>query len=202
MKIRSIIVFLLISASFTGIDSLYGQTFKGGLSAGFVASQVSGDESAGYNKPGIFGGPWASFKFRDNWQFQMEIIYIQKGSRENPKDDQPYFKYRLKLNYVDVPLMFRYIYNEKLEFEIGVAYGLLISTYEELNDIETGLRPFNTHNSSLIAGLSYNLNERWSANFRTSNSITPIRKHLSGQTYRFNFGQTNNILSLGLFFRI
>lgn len=177
----------------------------GGLSAGPVASQVFGDESAGYNKLGIFGGPWASFKLKENWQFRMEIIYIQKGSRENPKEDQPYYKYRLNLHYIEVPLMFRWIFSPKLEFEIGAAYGFLIDTYEEFNDVdETNVRPFYLHNSSLIAGLSYNLNERWSANFRTSNSITPIRKHKSGQTnpYRLNFGQTNNILTLGMFYRI
>jgi hypothetical protein len=178
------------------------QTFQGGFTAGLVASQVSGDQSAGYNKPGIYGGPYASFQIRERMRFQMEIAYIQKGSRQNPTEDNGYYSYKSKLNYVEVPLMFRYLYSDELDFELGIAYSVLINSYEELYEVEINERPFNTHNSSLIAGIYYKFNDRWCANFRTSNSITPIRKHKSGQTYRLNFGQTNNLLSLGLFFTI
>jgi len=178
------------------------QTFEGGITAGMVASQVSGDQSGGYNKLGIYGGPYASFQIRDRMRFQMEITYIQKGSTQNPSEDNGYYSYRSKLNYVEVPLMLRYLHSDELDFELGIAYSVLINSYEELYDVELNERPFNTHNSSLIAGIYYKFNDRWSANFRTSNSITPIRKHKSGQTYRLNFGQTNNLLSLGLFYRI
>lgn len=187
--------FLLI----TNVDA---QTFNGGLSSSLVASQVSGDRSAGYNKLGICFGPWASFNFRERWQFQMEINFIQKGSRENPSEDNAYYSYRSKLNYIEVPFMFRYINSEKFDFEFGIAYSALMSSYEELYEVEVNERPFFTHNSSLIAGIYYKFNEKMSANFRTSNSITPIRKHASGQTYRLNFGQTNNLLTLGLFYLI
>ncbi len=196
---RSIIVILFILSA-TAFSS--GQTFQGGLTAGIVASQLSGDQSAGYNKLGIYGGPWANFKFRERWRLQMEIMYIQKGSRENRSEDNGYYSYKSKLNYIEVPVMFRFIYTEKLDFEAGLAYSFLISSYEELYDVEINERPFYLHNSSLIIGLYYKFNEKWCANFRTSNSITPVRKHKSGQTYWFNFGQTNNILTLGLFFRL
>jgi hypothetical protein len=178
------------------------QTFEGGLSAGLVASQVSGDKSGGYNKPGIFFGPYASFALKEQLRFQMEIIYIQKGSRENPSEDNGYYSYRSKLNYIEVPFMLRYIQSNMFDFEVGLAYSALISSYEELDDIEVNERPFFTHNSSLIIGFYYKLNDRLSASFRTSNSITPIRKHLSGQTYRLNFGQTNNLLSMGVFYKL
>ncbi len=183
---------------------LEGQTFHGGLTAGLVASQVSGDQSGGYNKLGFYGGPWASFGFRENWRFQMEITFMQKGSRENPSEDNNHRSYKLDLNYIEVPLMFRWYFRDKLELEFGIAYGVLVYTYEEEDFVELNSRPFNTHNSSLVLGLYYHLSDNWNANFRTSNSITPVRKHISGGTYirRLNFGQTNNILTLGLFYRI
>lgn len=196
------LIFALVLAGLFATLNASAQTFKGGLTAGLVASQVSGDQSAGYNKLGVYGGPWASFNFRENWQFQMEISYIQKGSRENPSEDNGYYSYRSKLNYIELPFMIRYQYSGKLDFELGIAYSVLISSYEELYDVEIGERPFNTHNSSLVAGIYYKFSEKWSANFRSSNSITPIRKHQSGQTYRLNFGQTNNILTLGMFYAI
>jgi hypothetical protein len=195
--------FLWLILVISGISlSAVGQRITGGISAGLVASQVSGDNSAGFNKPGFYGGPFAHFKFRDRWRFQMEIDFIQKGSREMPSIDNGYYSYKSRLNYIEVPLMFRYINSARIEYEAGLAYSYLISSYEELYDVEISSRPFFTHNSSLILGIYYHFNERWSINLRTSNSITPIRKHLSGQTYRLNFGQTNNLLSTGLFFKI
>lgn len=192
------IAILLMVAGFGFFSS--SQTFRGGLTGGLVASQVSGDNSAGFNKLGLYGGPYASFSFKERMRFRMEIIYIQKGSTENESEDNGYYSYRSKLNYVEVPFILQYLYSDKIGFEAGIAYSVLISSYEELYHVEIFERPFYTHNSSLILGLNYYLNERWSINFRTSNSITPIRKHKSGQTYRLNFGQTNNLLSLGLFY--
>lgn len=192
-----VVLVLLLSA-----QNSTSQTFSGGLSAGFVASQVSGDNSAGFNKLGVFAGPYAYFNIKENLRLQMEILYIQKGSRENPSEDNLYYSYRSRLNYAEVPLMIRYLQSEKLEFELGLAYSFLINSYEELDGIETNERPFHQHNSSFIVGIYYHLNDRWSANFRSNNSLTPIRKHKSGQTYRLNFGQTNNLLSLGMFYKI
>jgi hypothetical protein len=197
-----VIAVLLILTTYGA--TLHGQTFHGGLSLGMVSSQVSGDQSAGYNKLGFYGGPWAHFSFRENWRFQRELAFMQKGSRENPSEENGHRSYKLNLNYVEMPLMFRWLYREKIEFEFGVAYGFLISSYEEENFVELNTRPFHTHNSSLVIGLFYHLSDRLHANFRTSNSITPIRQHISGGTSirHLNFGQTNNILTLGLFYRI
>jgi hypothetical protein len=196
------LLFLSLFFLTIGAASLSGQTFRGGLTLGMVASQVSGDQSGGYNKLGFYASPYANFTFKENWRFQMEIGYIQKGSRENPSEENNHRSYKLNLNYVEVPLMFRWLYQEKLELEFGIAYSVLISSYEEEDFVELNSRPFQTHNSSLVLGVYYNLNDNWSVNFRTSNSITPIRKRKDGYVYirRLNFGQTNNILTTGLFY--
>ncbi|HRZ41699.1 MAG TPA: porin family protein [Bacteroidales bacterium] len=195
---------LVLAVWLVGGLTLWGQsqTFRGGLTGGLVASQVSGDNSAGYNKPGFFFGPWANFDFREQWRFQMEITFIQKGSRQLPSLDNGYYSYRSRMNYIEAPMMFRYKWKPRIEPEIGIAYSYMISSYEELYEVEISSRPFYRHNSSLILGVYYHFNERWSLNLRTSNSITPIRKHLSGQTYRLNFGQTHNLLSTGVFFSL
>lgn len=201
MKTFTIIIFAsLLAISQAATAQTTTPTFRGGITGGVVASQVSGDNSAGFNKLGLYVGPFANFNLREKLLFQMEISYIQKGSRENPTEENNYYSYRLKLDYIELPFMFRYSYSDKLDFEVGLAYSVLIRTYEEFNQQEVDDRPFNTHNSSLIAGIYYKLDDTWSVNFRTSNSITPIRKHKSGQTYRLNFGQTNNLLTLGLFY--
>jgi len=177
------------------------QTFRAGFSGGLVASQVSGDNSGGFNKPGVFGGPWGSFMVNEVWQFRMEILYFQKGSRENPSEENGYYKYRLRLNYIEVPLLFRRPVSPSMTLELGLGYSVLIKSYEELDDIEQNERAFNTHNSSVFGGLSYMLNDHWTAELRLSNSLTPIRKHKSGETYLLNFGQMHSLISTGVSYR-
>ncbi len=178
-----------------------GQTFNGGILGGISATQVSGDNSAGYNKVGLTGGLFANFHLSDKILLQGEMSYIMKGSRERP-DENNLRSYKLNLDYIETPIMLKYLYSEKFSFEAGLAYSILINQYEEIDYIIDDSRPCNTHNLSFIAGLYYNLTEKFSANIRASNSILPIRKHMGGQTYLLNLGQYNNILTFMVFYTI
>lgn len=200
-QVRNTIVCSVFIVMMISVMPVFAQTFSAGFSGGLVASQVSGDRSGGFNKPGFYGGPWAAFMLNEVWQFRMEILYFQKGSRENPTEENGYYKYRLRLNYVEVPLLFRRPVSTAMTIEMGLGYSVLIKSYEELDDIEQNDRPFNTHNSSVFGGLSYQINDHWTAELRFSNSLTPIRKHKSGQTYLLNFGQTHSLISTGLSYR-
>ncbi len=64
-----------------------GQRFKGGLFAGVNASQVAGDISSGYKKLGITFGATVETQLNDRWGLKMELGFSQKGSRENPTDE-------------------------------------------------------------------------------------------------------------------
>src|SRR5690554_5506952 len=59
-------------------------SFRAGASFGVIASQVAGDGYGGFDKAGLFGGPFVNIYTSENWSWQMEINYAQKGSRKNP----------------------------------------------------------------------------------------------------------------------
>ena len=59
----------------------YGQRFHGGPMTGLVVSQVDGDNLGGYNKPGIRAGGWVNTQISDLTTLQLELQYIQKGSK-------------------------------------------------------------------------------------------------------------------------
>ncbi len=196
---------ILIIGLFFFVSNASAQSFNGGVNLGLVGSQVAGDLFSGYNKAGITGGAWVSLKTAIHTEFQMELNYIQKGSRENPdyEKDRMNF-YLMRLGYIELPILYRKIYNEKLNFEAGPAMDFLIHHYERYNSEELDGVPFTKSNLCLIIGLSYNINERIRANFRTNNSILSIRtERVDGDVWRFfEHGQYNDALVLSLYYKL
>lgn len=189
---------------YISIASLSAQSFKGGLKGGLVASEVSGDELAGLNKLGFFGSAFTMYPITNHSFLQMEVMYIQKGSRAVPKEENLYSDYLLSLHYVEVPL----IYVQDLAIWSQFFSGTLIHGGLSLSKLvkhketqgETTFPTttnFNAVEANLLLGLSYPITNSLYATVGYSNSITPIRPHASGQTTWRNHGQYNSLWTLG-----
>ena len=187
------------------VSIVNAQNFRGGVNVGLVGSQVAGDLFSGYNKAGITGGAWVSLQTAVHTEFQMELNYIQKGSRENPDYDKNKMNfYIMRLGYIELPILYRMIYSEKLNFEAGPAMDFLIHHYERYDSEELDGVAFARSNLCMIIGLSYNLNDRTKVNFRTNNSILSIRtERVNGDVWRFfEHGQYNDALVLSLYYKL
>lgn len=199
-----VFTFCLFTLSILCPSTGYSQQFKGGLHAGLVGSQVAGDLFSGYNKAGVSAGGWVSLRVAPNSEFQMELSYIQKGSRENPDYEKGRMdEFIMRLGYAELPVLYRMIYSDRLNFETGLSMNFLIHHYERKNGIEL-FDPFAKSNLCFILGLSYNINDKLRANFRTNNSILSIRpKPAPGSVYRlFDHGQFSDALVLGLYYQL
>jgi hypothetical protein len=203
-KISLTIIFLIL---FT-IQS-YNQTFHGGLKAGMVASEVSGDNLAGPRKLGAYGSAFTFFQFTEFTLLQLEIMYIEKGSRSVPSERNNFNEYTLKLQYVEVPMYFisniaRYTdmnYLERLWLYGGVSFSSLVGYVErdELGFDITGTRDnFRPAELNIIMGISYPIGSNLDFVFGFSNSLTPFRPHYSGATRWYNQGQYNTLWTFGL----
>lgn len=181
------------------VYSATAQNFKGGITIGLAASQVSGDDLAGFNKPGIIAGGYTSTAIGKKMEIQFELLFIQKGSWA--KNGQ-LSNYKLNLNYIDAPLLLKYPY-KKFMLEAGLLLGTLISHSEKTmyGDVYAG-RTFNRFEFASILGVDYTFSDKIAINFKYNNSVLPIREHLGGNTYRFNLGQYNTVLELGLHYNL
>ena len=189
IKFKFLIIFIF------SVIILNAQEFYGGITAGMTASQVAGDVCSGYDKAGLYAGVYANLKVSKKSVFQLEIDYIQKGSRLVPKEENGYQLYKLNLQYIDVPVLYKYIISKRFTVEIGPVYGVFIKKYEEANfSNELAGKPFNTHNLSVVVGMYYYITDNFMFNLRSSNSVIPIREHTSGATRFFNRGQYNDVL--------
>jgi len=181
---------------------LFGQQFNGGLIGGLSMSEISGDRLTGPNKAGVYAGGFVNTYISKKSSFQMELNFIQKGSRKNPDtlDNSNY--YLLRLSYIEMFLHYKWDFSELFTLEAGPSFGVLINSYEEADGQILTEPPFNTGDLSLNVGLFFSLTQRWRFNVRYSNSILAVRPHASGQTYKWNQGQYNEVLSFTFHYKL
>ncbi|MBN2681529.1 MAG: PorT family protein [Bacteroidales bacterium] len=193
----------LLFLFFTVLE-LTAQNFNGGFFAGPLTSQVDGDRLSGYDKSSFHFGFFTNRYFNNNMGFQMELKYIGKGSRKNIDVNKGITNfYLLKLQYIEVPIMLLFKYNDKFTFSAGASYGVLLKAQED-SDGNGFIEPFNPYYKGFeVAGQAsffYSLGEFISAEFRFSYSLLPIRPYPGNQSYYLDAGQKNNLLSLAIYY--
>lgn len=200
---KSLIVFFSLLLFI--FPEIRAQKFEGGVMTGLVGSQVAGDMYSGYNKAGINAGGWVSLAIGKRSKLQMELCYMQKGSRENPDYEKNKMDaYLMRLGYVALPFLYRYQYNDLLSFETGLAMNFLIHNRERFNGYETVESPFSKSNLCFLAGLSVRINDRLRVNLRTDNSLFSIRKNrVTGDVWRlWGHGQFSDALVFSAYYKL
>lgn len=170
-----IIAFALVTISAQGQNKY----FDGGIIGGLDVSQIDGDFIGGYNKVGLIFGGFVSRKFTDRINGRMELKFIQKG-KVKPFDpesgDESYLKVRL--NYLQLPLMAEYMLNDKFSIDggLGLGYLLVSGIYDEYGKFSDDDTPYEFNNAeiAMLIGANYYLNDNWRFNLRWSYSILPV----------------------------
>lgn len=189
------LLILLIISSIAG----FTQDFNAGIQLGITGTQVTGDQLAGFNKAGLFGGFFVNRPLGKLGEGQLEINFIQKGSRKNAKPDEgDYESYLLRINYIEVPIMYRFRLKSFLRIEAGTMFAYLINSKEF--DIQGQITPDPTINGfkkldfSAFAGLNYTINDKLAITLRYSYSVLAIRPKPQTVTYRYDAGQFNEVV--------
>lgn len=193
MRSFILILFLLFS------EILSAQNFDAGIRMGFCGSQVNGDNLSGFDKVGLIGGAFVRRKLTENIALQMEMVFIQKGSRK-PTDDFNNF-YRLRVHYIEVPLLLLYNVSKKITFTGGPSFGTLIFSAE---DDQFGLYrnsiPFKKYELAGNGGLIYKISDNWAFDARYSHSISTIRPFPGASLTFFDKGQYNVLIEFSLLY--
>ena len=206
---------LFVIFSFARSSSLWAQntyfsdeyhTFYGGLVLGANFTQVDGDTYEGYHKVGLNGGGIVYMKLSENMGASMEMVYTQKGSHDISQSESPYIgtyfsEYKLKVNYVEIPVMFHFLTSRRLHYEIGASYARLINSSEFLYSnpgavIDPNVYYFRKSDICALAGGYYQIYKWWFLEARFQYSLVTIR-----DAARIPIGgpqQFNNVVTLRL----
>ena len=190
----------LLFCGFLSISS-QAQSFGGGISIGLSTSQISGDHLGGFNKIGLISGVYTNLKIKKNLSAQFEITYIEKGSK-NPNIQEDNLA-EISLSYAEIPISISLQQNKDIKIEAGILPAFIIKS--EMNDLysEISISPkFSSYDFGVFLGLNYSITEKIILNSRISNSIIPIRSHVSEATSGLNKGQYNTVLSFTLYYSI
>ncbi len=204
MKNFSLIILVLNLVFLSGVSA---QQFNGGIIGGISASEIMGDQLHGPNKLGAYAGVFANIYITDRSALQMELDFVQKGSRKVPgaADTIPnqVYDYKLVLNYINVPFLYRYDWTKYISVEVGPSFSFLLNSYEMVNgwendDVNGG--DFNFLDFGIDVGASFRFLLNWELNVRYSNTffLTPVRAHAGNTQTFFNRGQLNEVLSFTL----
>ncbi len=199
MKKRLLIIFFLICAVHVN-----AQRFDAGLVGGLNATQVDGDSFHGYHKAGIVLGAFVETKLSEKTYAGMELKYAQKGSRENPhEDDAELRKYIMRLGYIDIPFYFGYQTNDRLSVLGGISFGYLMHGGEWDNYgkfIEPEQKPFKDFDYQAFLGGRFKINEKLKFDLRFAYSFMPVRK-LPAESYWYWWDdQFNNVISTCIYY--
>jgi len=177
MRKSFLIIFLLSSSYF-----VKAQNFNAVLIAGMNASQINGDSLIGFNKVGLVIGAGIENKFSEKSGLRLEFLYAQKGSSSIiDSTNLAVDPFKLRLNYVEVPLMFYYKATKKLNVEVGAALGLLLNAkFSNGLDFVDQTETFFRTDYNVGGGIGYKISDRLSANLRSTVSMINITKRASG----------------------
>jgi hypothetical protein len=204
MRTKLLIFFFFTVSYITGVS----QKFNAGIIAGGLLSQVDGDGYGGFNKFGYLAGGLVSLRISPHSSFQMEIEYIQKGSRINADSLNNNNTYLMRFHYLEVPVLYQYSMGKRKRFslEAGPAMDVTLGSYEESNGLETqSTIPLRNVTLAGIFGISGMIGNHLKWNFRYNYSLLSIRQTADSypSTYRYILwqkGQFNNVVSFSLLY--
>ena len=209
IRVKFFLIICLLTVTYTYSQDERSKTesnFKGGVRAGFTASQISGDDLSGYNKFGGYTGAFVNFPLvKDKkWLFQFELNFIMKGSSTFSTvnaDGMLSDKYVLTLMYIESPFLVKWLPLKGIELELGPSLNFLCYGAEKFNGFkEPGRQPFRFYEIAVVVGVGYLFKSHLGINFRWSSSIVPVRV----PNFVFNRlikKQFNDSLALSLYYQ-
>ena len=158
----------LLFCCFLGSPFLYGQGLDGGIHLGGNATQVDGDQSAGFNQAGLSLGGFVEYDLTETSSLGVEILYEQLGSARQGV-------LILRNHQFSLPLLFRYHLpielgqdTHTITLMAGASPGYLFSARSEFGDVTDLLQRFDLR---AVAGVEYQFSDSFSMLMRYGYSV-------------------------------
>jgi hypothetical protein len=185
-KLIAITAALLFSVAAANAQANFG--VKGGLNL-YKIGVDDGDKTD--MKAGLHLGMLAHIHMTDHFALQPEVVYSMQGAKSEVNGDER----KVNLNYVNVPLLFQYMFDNGFRLQAGPQIGILASAKNKVggdtDDVKSG---YNSLDFSVPFGVGYVAPSGFGVDARYNVGLSNI--HEDDNNKAFNRG-----LQLGVFYQ-
>lgn len=124
-------------ASLMMIGTVSAQHVNFGIKGGLNVYNVKDDNESNYDsKSGLHAGLLAHIHLSKQWALQPELLYSGQGAKYTTGGTES----KLKLDYINVPILFQYMFDNGFRLEAGPQIGFLVSAKTETNDVSVDVK--------------------------------------------------------------
>jgi len=149
---------LFASIMITGIASAqHGNSPEGqmnfGIKGGLNVYNINNEDNTGYDsRVGIHFGVLGHVHVNPHFALQPELVYSSQGARYTNDIGDTYYYH---LDYVNIPVLFQYMFDNGLRLQAGPQLGILVSAKSILDNSSIDLNDTKSVDVSLSFGASY-----------------------------------------------
>jgi hypothetical protein len=124
-----------------------------GIKGGLNVFSINNEDNTGYDsRVGIHFGVLGHIQVYPHFALQPELVYSSQGSRYTNEIGDTYYYH---LDYVNVPVLFQYLFDNGLRLQAGPQLGILVSAKSILDNSSVDLNDTKPVDVSLSFGASY-----------------------------------------------
>ncbi|HEX8314604.1 MAG TPA: porin family protein [Flavisolibacter sp.] len=181
----------VLALALVAVTAVFAQDPKFGLKAGLNVSKLAG---AGYDwRAGFHGGVISHIHVTPAFSLQPEVMYSSQGAKYDFVNNQQVTR---KLNYVNIPVLLQYNFNNGFRLQGGPQIGFLIGAKDKLADVDINTvdtDDFNSIDFSVPVGISYLSYAGLGVDARYNIGVTNV---IEGSTTNIR----NSVFQFGLFY--
>lgn len=179
--LSSLLLCCVVSCQVVAQQSIFGLHAVLGVNA----SQIAGDQLAGFDKIGLHGGLRGTAELSEKVGLSVELLYSERGSRPDIFNDVADPEIDISLRYLEMPVYLTYAdwYDEAQGYHKayaagGFSYSRLIeaSTFDHFNigdeNLDVLAKEFSSNDISWLLGFGFRLTNHFGISMRYSRSIT------------------------------
>jgi hypothetical protein len=156
-------------------------------------------------KSGINGGLVTKVNLGKKVYMEAEALYSQQGWSETIYTPQGRNRRDIDLQYITVPFLFGVHVYKKLDILTGIQYGSLLELTDNTNPPYPERIEYNTDDTSLLAGVRFNITNSLATEFRYVRGVTPVvqwkQRVIGGDMIqRYNVEGDNRTLQFGILY--
>ena len=175
-----------------------------------IASQLDGDNAAGYNKFGYLGQINFGWKQSDKQAFEFAIGFAERGSRRGYNPDIPNLNpFHIRYRSLETALNYQFPLNaikESWDIPLDLHAGLRFGRILQIEDTEQYAlyleQVYRKMTVSLEFGARYPLNENWVLSARANYSAISMLNEGASNNPLYPTGVYNNAIGFGLIYQM